>query len=99
MPAAILSVCPANTRGSADTVMAGNPALQVVVATGLYNDALGIPMHFRLMDVDGIAECYAREIEEGIGNTGIKAGIIKTASGGIHGVTPPGRGRMAPAHA
>ena len=66
--------------------------VQIVVATGLYNDALGIPMHFRLMDVDGIAECYAREIQDGIGKTGIKAGIIKTASGGIHGVTPPGRG-------
>jgi len=72
--------------------MSEKSGVQVVVATGLYNDALGIPMHFRLMDVDGIAECYAREIEEGIGNTGIKAGIIKTASGGIHGVTPPGRG-------
>lgn len=72
--------------------MSEKSGVQIVVATGLYNDALGIPMHFRLMDVDGIAECYAREIEDGIGNTGIKAGIIKTASGGIHGVTPPGRG-------
>ena len=28
-----------------------------------------------------------REITEGIGNTGIKAGIIKTATGGIPGMT------------
>jgi phosphotriesterase-related protein len=66
--------------------------VNVIVATGLYNDALGIPQHFRLMDIDGIAEIYTREIEEGIGKTGIKAGIIKTATGGIPGITPPGAG-------
>lgn len=66
--------------------------VHIVVATGLYNDALGIPQHFRLMDVDGIAEVYVKEIEDGIGKTGIRAGIIKTACGGIHGVTPPGQG-------
>lgn len=72
--------------------MSEKSGVNIVVATGLYNDALGIPMHFRLMDIDGIAEVYVKEIEEGIGKTGIKAGIIKTASGGIHGVTPPGQG-------
>ncbi|GMU47709.1 MAG: phosphotriesterase-related protein [Pseudomonadales bacterium] len=72
--------------------MADRSGMQIVIATGLYNDALGIPQHFRLMDVDGIAEVYTREITEGIGKTGIKAGIIKTACGGIHGVTPPGQG-------
>ena len=66
--------------------------IQIVIATGLYNDALGIPPHFRLMDVDGIAEHYINEIEEGIGKTGIKPGIIKTAVGGIHGITEAGRG-------
>ena len=72
--------------------MSDKSGVQIVIATGLYNDALGIPMHFRLMDVDGIAEVYVREIEKGIGKTGIKAGIIKTASGGIPGLTPPGQG-------
>ena len=72
--------------------MADKSGIQIVIATGLYNDALGIPQHFRLMDIDGIADVYTREIKEGIGKTGIKAGIIKTASGGIYGVTPPGQG-------
>lgn len=72
--------------------MSDRSGVQIVVATGLYNDALGIPMHFRFMDVDGIAEVYVKEIQEGIGKTGIKAGIIKTASGGIPGITPPGGG-------
>ncbi len=72
--------------------MSDRSGIQIVIATGLYNDALGIPPHFRLMDIDGIAEQYVSEIKDGIGKTGIKAGIIKTASGGIHGVTPPGQG-------
>ncbi|MBK8132546.1 MAG: phosphotriesterase [Gammaproteobacteria bacterium] len=72
--------------------MSDKSGIQIVIATGLYNDALGIPQHFRLMDIDGIAEQYVSEIKDGIGKTGIKAGIIKTASGGIHGVTPPGQG-------
>ncbi len=69
--------------------------INVIVATGLYNDALGIPQHFRLMDIDGIAEVYAHEIQEGIGKTGIKAGIIKVATGGIPGITAPGQGITA----
>lgn len=72
--------------------VAEKSGMQIVIATGLYNEALGIPPHFRLMDIDGIAETYVHEIKEGIGKTGIKAGIIKVASGGIHGVTPPGQG-------
>ena len=61
--------------------------VRVVVATGLYNEALGIPPHFRTLPPDAIAEVYVRELTEGIGKTGIKAGIIKTATGGIPGMT------------
>jgi len=61
--------------------------VRVVVATGLYNEALGIPPHFRGLPADDIAEVYVRELTEGIGKTGIKAGIIKTATGGIPGMT------------
>ncbi len=72
--------------------MSQKSGVHIVIATGLYNDALGIPIHFRFMDVDGIAEVYANEIQDGIGKTGIKAGIIKTATGGIPGITPRGQG-------
>ncbi len=61
--------------------------LNVIIATGLYNEALGIPPHFRSLDADAIAEVYEREITEGIGETGIRAGLIKTATGGIPGMT------------
>ena len=72
--------------------VADKSGMHVVIATGLYNEALGIPVHFRLMDVDSIAEIYEQELTTGIGKTGIKAGIIKVATGGIPGITPPGAG-------
>ena len=67
--------------------VADKSGVRVVIATGLYNEALGIPPHFRTLPADDIAEVYVRELTEGIGNTGIKAGIIKTATGGIPGMT------------
>jgi phosphotriesterase-related protein len=67
--------------------VAEKSGMQVIVATGLYNEALGIPSHFRMLPVDDIAEVYVRELTDGIGKTGIKAGIIKTATGGIPGMT------------
>lgn len=75
--------------------VADQTGMNVIMATGLYNDALGIPVHFRMMDIDGIAEIYERELTEGMLNTGIKAGIIKTAVGGIPGITPEGQGITA----
>ncbi len=66
---------------------ADKSGLNVVVATGLYNEALGIPPHFRSLPADDIAEIYVREITDGIDKTGIKAGLIKTATGGIPGMT------------
>ena len=61
--------------------------LNVTIATGQYNEALGIPPHFRSLSADDIAQVFVREITEGIGNTGIKAGLIKTDTGGIPGLT------------
>lgn len=54
--------------------VAGKSGMQVIIATGLYNDALGIPSHFRMLPVDDIAEVYVRELtgvprEEIIGKT------------------------------
>jgi len=68
--------------------VAEKSGLRIIVATGVYNEALGFPAHFRMMSVDDITEIYVRELTEGIGRTGIKAGIIKTATGGVPGWTP-----------
>lgn len=61
--------------------------VRVIIATGVYNEALGFPMHFRMIGADDIAEIYVRELTEGIDHTGIRAGIIKTATGGVPGWT------------
>jgi phosphotriesterase-related protein len=59
---------------------------QIICATGLYKQSEGgYPYwHFRSSfgpQVDAMAELFVRELTEGIGSTGIRAGIIKIASG------------------
>ena len=59
---------------------------QIVCATGLYKQSEGgYPYwHFRSNfgpQVEPMAELFIRELTEGIGDTGIRAGIIKVASG------------------
>ncbi|MEZ4332950.1 MAG: phosphotriesterase-related protein [Myxococcota bacterium] len=58
----------------------------IVIATGLYKQSEGgYPYwHFRSnfgSQVDEMAELFVRELSEGIGATGIRAGIIKVATG------------------
>jgi phosphotriesterase-related protein len=55
--------------------------VNIVCATGVYNEAEGIPYTFRSMPREDILELYVKEITEGVGNTGIKAGVVKIATG------------------
>lgn len=59
--------------------------MRVICATGLYKEDLGgayfkFYMHMGT-GVNEIAELYEKELTEGIGDTGIKAGFIKCATG------------------
>jgi phosphotriesterase-related protein len=58
--------------------------MNVVVATGIWRD---VPRSFWERSIDRIADIFVREIEVGIGETGIKAGVIKVAND-AEGVTP-----------
>ena len=60
--------------------------VNIICATGTWRD---IPRVFWTATPDMIAPLYIREIEEGIENTGIKAGIIKVAND-MGGVTDEG---------
>ncbi len=60
--------------------VAQRAGMHYVAASGMYKEELGMPTHFRQMDADTLAELYVREITEGIGNTGIRAGVIKVAT-------------------
>jgi phosphotriesterase-related protein len=55
--------------------------INIVCATGLYKEDLGNTAYFKQRTVDDIAAVYVSEINKGIGDTGIKAGIIKCATG------------------
>jgi len=58
--------------------------MNIVVATGIWRD---VPRSFWSRDIDKIADIFAHEIEVGIANTGIRAGVIKVAND-AEGVTP-----------
>src|SRR3990170_3777310 len=54
--------------------------MQVIVATGIYWE---VPHYFRALgarSIDQIAGLFVRDIQEGIMDTGVKAGIIKCAA-------------------
>jgi phosphotriesterase-related protein len=53
----------------------------IVCTTGAYFEAEGIPNVFRHLPEEEIAEIYVKEITEGVGETGIRAGAIKIATG------------------
>jgi phosphotriesterase-related protein len=59
--------------------------LQIICATGYYYEGESAPAYFKLRNALGdgeqeIMEMFRKEITEGIGGTGIKAGVIKLAS-------------------
>ena len=60
--------------------------VNIICATGTWRD---IPRVFWTATPDDIAPLYIREIQQGIENTGIKAGVIKVAND-MGGVTPEG---------
>jgi phosphotriesterase-related protein len=56
--------------------------INLVCATGFYIEggSLGIPEYWRHRHPEEISELYLCELEEGIGGTGIRPGVIKAAS-------------------
>ena len=70
--------------------------VNIIATTGFFPERYGIPYHWRVQSVDYIAEFMVRDITEGMvyafTHTGVKAGIIKIATGSAerHEVTPVG---------
>lgn len=54
--------------------------MQIICTTGFYTEPLGIPAYWRHRDQEEITELFVREIEQGVGRTGIRAGAIKCAT-------------------
>jgi phosphotriesterase-related protein len=55
--------------------------MRIVCTTGAYKENEGLTYTFGALPVDEIAAIYVKELTEGIGGTGIRAGLIKVASG------------------
>ncbi len=60
--------------------VAQQSGMQIICATGFYNEHIGIPYYWRIRSAEEVAEFYLHELEHGIGDTGIRPGIIKVAT-------------------
>jgi len=58
--------------------------MRIICTTGAYFEEQGLTYTFRNLPLDDIAAIYEKELTEGIGETGIKAGLIKIATGDHH---------------
>jgi phosphotriesterase-related protein len=66
--------------------IAARTGLNIICATGLYKEDQGGASYWKFRaefgaGVESIAELYVHELTKGIGHTGIRAGIIKVATG------------------
>ena len=84
----MLDPCPNDLGRDVEFIakVAQKTGFQIICATGLYKQAEGgVPYwHFRSNfgpTVDAMAELFIRELTEGVGSTGVRAGIIKVATG------------------
>jgi phosphotriesterase-related protein len=67
--------------------VAADTGFQIVCATGLYKEDQGGSAYWKFRSqfgagAESIAEMYIRELTVGVGETGVKAGIIKAATSG-----------------
>lgn len=58
--------------------------MRIICTTGAYFEEQGLTYTFRNLPLDDIAAIYEKEIRDGIGETGIRAGLIKVATGAHH---------------
>ena len=55
--------------------------MRIICTTGAYFEAEGITHTFRHLPVEEVTEIFIEEITTGVGDTGIKAGAVKVATG------------------
>ena len=79
----VIDPCPTDLGRDVEFVaeISQRSGITLICTTGVYTEAFGIPYTFRHLETAAIEDIYIREIEDGIGNTGIKAGLIKIATG------------------
>lgn len=86
---AMVDPCPADLGRDIELIaeVAQRARFHIVAATGLYYEHEGGAAHWKTRAAfggpqdDSMAELFIRELEQGVGTTGIKPGVIKVASG------------------
>ncbi|HKV55705.1 MAG TPA: phosphotriesterase-related protein [Candidatus Binataceae bacterium] len=58
--------------------------VNIVCSTGLYKEDLGSTAYMRQRSVEEISDIYTAELTQGVGETGIKAALLKCATGKDH---------------
>ena len=84
----LLDPCPSDLGRDVELMakVAQKTGFQIICATGLYKQSEGGYPYWQMRQsfgptVDAMAEIFIKEISEGIGSTGVRAGIIKVATG------------------
>jgi phosphotriesterase-related protein len=90
----LLDPCPIDLGRDVELMaeVAERGKVRIVCATGLYKEDFGAPAYFKFRAQFGDAvtemtDLFVRELSEGVGETGIRAGVIKVATS-AHKVTP-----------
>jgi phosphotriesterase-related protein len=85
---ALLDPCPNDLGRDVEFIakVAQKTGFQIICATGLYKEAEGGTAYWKFRSnfgavVDAMAELFIEELTEGIGETGVRAGIIKVGTG------------------
>ena len=74
--------------------LARETGMNIICSTGLYTENEGSPVYFKMRQRRGvdisvmISELFIKEITVGIGNSGVKAGVIKVATRGGGPLSP-----------
>lgn len=84
----MLDPCPSDLGRDVELIaeVAQRTGFRIICATGLYKEAEGGTAYWKFRanfgpQVDAMAELFIRELTDGIGDTGIRAGIIKVGTG------------------
>ena len=79
----VIDPCPSDIGRDVDfyAEIATRTGIQLICAAGVYYEAAGQPATFRLLEEEAITEIFVQELHDGVGETGIRPGIVKIASG------------------
>ena len=79
----VVDPCPADLGRDVEMYaeIASRTGINLICAAGMYYESAGLTYTFRYLEEDAIADIFQKELEDGVGETGIRPGIVKIATG------------------